>query len=389
MDFDVTPSLNQQLARTRRYAEILTDFARVAPDTSDIDHLLQLACVQAARGIGISHSKMLRYRPEAGDLLMVAGVGWKPGVVGHTSLGSDVASLPGRAFQTGQAVIVEDTQNNPEFRYPPVLREHNIASALNVPIVNGGVIWGVAEVDSETPRHFGADDVQFLCGLGNILGLALQARMRLQRVTEAEATTALALAQERTLLEELRHRSRNDLQLILSMLILQRRKQTDEQAKRGFSHIMDRVTAIGFAHDQLTPGGGALKVELADYLQTLCGNLRKRRENVEVKTSLVACEMPHERAVPLGLIVNELATNALKHAFPESRSGTISVNFETTPEGEGVLQVCDDGVGMGPPRLGSSGTELVKRLVQQVGGNLEQLDMVPGTGFVIRFPLVT
>jgi len=88
MDLDVTSSLNQQLARTRRYAEILTDFARVAPATSDIDHLLQLACVQAARGIGISHSKMLRYRPEAGDLLMVAGVGWKPGVVGHTSLGS-------------------------------------------------------------------------------------------------------------------------------------------------------------------------------------------------------------------------------------------------------------------------------------------------------------
>ncbi|MGI4801514.1 MAG: sensor histidine kinase, partial [Janthinobacterium lividum] len=378
MGFDVTPSLNHPLARTRRYAEILTDFAHVAPDTSDTDHLLQLTCVQAARGIGISHSKVLRYRPEAGDLLMVAGVGWKPGVVGSTSLGTDVASLPGRAFQTGQAVIVEDTQNNPEFRYPPVLREHGIASALNVPIVNGGVIWGVAEVDSETPRHFGADDVQFLCGLANILGLALQARMRLQRATEAEATTALALIQERTLLEELRHRSRNDLQLILSMLILQRRKQTDEQAKRGFSHIMDRVTAIGLAHDQLTPGGGPLKVELADYLQALCGNLRQRRENVEIKTSLVPSEMPHERAVPLGLIVNELATNALKHAFSESRSGTINVSFETTPKGEGVLQVCDDGAGMGPPRPGSSGTELVKRLVQQVGGNLEQLDMEPG-----------
>ncbi len=389
MDQPVPAPSDQQLARMRRYGEILTDFARMAPDASDVDRLLQLACVQAARGIGISHSKVLRHRPEAGDLLMVAGVGWKPGVVGHTSLGTDVASLPGRAFQTGQGVVVEDAPGNPDFRYPPVLREHGIISALNVPILAGGVVWGVAEVDSETLRHFGDDDVQFLSGLANVLGLALQARMRLQRANEAEATAALALAQERTLLEELRHRSKNDLQLILSMLVLQRRKQTDEQARRGFGHIMDRVAAIGLAHDQLAPGGGGRKVELADYLQALCANLGQRREDVAIETSLARSEMPHERAVPLGLIVNELVTNALKYAFPGDRSGTIRVGFRSTAQGEGCLQVRDDGAGMGPPRAGGSGTELVRRLVQQVGGQLDREEVEPGTGFVIRFPLVT
>lgn len=389
MTEDTDLPFDQQLSRIRRYGEILTDFSRMAPEASDIDRLLQLTCVQAARGIGISHSKILRYRQETGDLLMVAGVGWKPGVVGHTSLGTDLASLPGRALRTCRAVIVEDAPHDPEFRYPPVLRDHGIVSALNVPIMIDGAVWGVAEVDSGTRRHFGVDDVQFLSVLANILGLALQARMRLQRASEAEANTALALAQERTLLQELRHRSKNDLQLILSMLLLQRRMQTDEQARRGFGHIMDRVIAISMAHDQLAPGLAVGRIELADYLQALCGNLRQRRDNVEIETHLTRAEMPHDRAVSLGLIVNELVTNSLKYAFPDNGPGTIQVSFETTSAGEGCLRVRDDGVGMGPPRPGSSGTELVRRLVEHIGGGLEQEAMERGTGFKICFALVT
>lgn len=388
MDNDGFPSDDQQLARIRRYGEILTDFARMVSDATEVDDLLQLWCIQAARGIGISHSKVLRYRHEEADLLMVAGVGWKPGVVGHRSLGSDLASLPGRAYQTSQPVIVEDAPHSIEFRYSQVLREHGIISALNVPVVIDGLIWGVAEVDSETPRQFGSDDTQFLSGLANILGLALQARMRLQRANEAEASTTRALLQERVMLEELRHRSKNDLQLILSMLVLQKRKQMSEQERRGFSHIMDRVAAIGVAHDQLAPGGRGRKVEMGDYLQALCRNLEQRREDVRFETYVDRAQMPHERAVPLGLILNELVTNSLKYAFPDARSGTIRVDFKVKP-GEGRLEVRDNGVGMGPPRPGSSGTELVRRLVQQVGGSLVQEEPIQGTGFVIRFPLVT
>jgi hypothetical protein len=88
----------QQIARIRRYQEILTDFGRMAPDASDNARVLQLACVQASRGIGIGHTKVMRFRPEAGDLLIVAGVGWHPGVVGHIALGTDLASPPGRTF---------------------------------------------------------------------------------------------------------------------------------------------------------------------------------------------------------------------------------------------------------------------------------------------------
>ncbi|MGI4802672.1 MAG: sensor histidine kinase, partial [Janthinobacterium lividum] len=194
---------------------------------------------------------------------------------------------------------------------------------------------------------------------------------------------------ELTLLDELRHRGKNDLQLIQAMLVMQKRGQVDAQVRRDFDDVMDRIAAIGVAHDQLTPSRGAGRVQLADYLRALCGNLATRRGNVGIETHLVSMDIPHERAVPLGLIVNELVTNALKYAFPDDQAGTIQVGFELLVQGEAVLYVRDDGIGMGLPRPGSSGTGLVRRLVQQLGGQLDREEVQRGTGFAITFPIVT
>lgn len=81
----------KQLERVRRYQDILNDFGRIASETKQLDQLLHAACVQAARGIGIKQIKVMRYRPAEGDLLIVAGFGWKPWVVGKTALDNDVA----------------------------------------------------------------------------------------------------------------------------------------------------------------------------------------------------------------------------------------------------------------------------------------------------------
>lgn len=381
-------SPDQELARLRRYQDVLVDFSRLAPESSDVDRLLQLAAGQAQRGIDVSHAKVMRHRPEAGDLLIVAGVGWRPGVVGHARLGTDLASPPGQALQLRQPVAVHDLKGDPEHRYVPVLRDHGVISSLNAPIAVDGAVWGVLEVDSDAPRRFDEDETRFLCVMADVLGLALQVRLGAQRTAEAQAKAALALACQGTLLRELQHRNKNDFQLIQALLLMQRRKLKDEQARRGLTHVMDRVAAISMAHDQLSAAGGAGGIELSGYLQALCGSLDQRVEGVSIETALAGVVMPHERAVPLGLILNELVTNALKHAFPKGRTGRVRVGFEVIG-GEGCLTVRDDGAGMGPPRLGSSGTELVQRLVQQVGGRMEQIEQDEGAGFRVRFPLVT
>ncbi len=375
--------------RLRRHAEILAEFSGMAGESSDADRLLQLATVQAGRGLAVAHAKVLRHRPEHGDLLIVAGIGWNPGTVGHTALGTDIGSAPGQAFQTGQPTIVDDLAATPDTRHAPVLRAHGIVCVLNVPLAVDGAPWGVLEADSTTPRRFDPDDARFLATLAGILGLALHARLdRDGDATRNAAAATRALFAQKTRLQELQHRARNDFQLVMSLLMLHKRQQTDPHARRGLVHVMDRIAAIGMAHDQLADDDARGSVELSDYLQALCGSLGRRREGVAVATDLVRAAMPHERAVPLGLIVNELVTNALKHAFPANRPGTVTVSFHTTAGGEGVLGVRDDGVGMGPPRPGSLGTELVRRLVQQCGGRMHH-EAAPGTAITVRFPLVT
>jgi len=376
------------LERVLRYQDILTDYSRLAAEAKELGRLLHLTCVQAAHGIGIKRAKIMRYRPTMGDMLTEAGVGWRPGVVGHVKTGTDVSEAPGRALQTRQPVIIEDLPNDPEIRYHPVLAEHGIISALNVPVAVDGVVWGTLEVDSEIPRHFSEPDVKFLTTIGNILGMAIQ-RMLQDRHVEAIAKKAIAeVEQQKVLMRELLHRDKNDFQLIMALLVMQMGKQPDPNIKQAFRHVLDRVAAVSMAHDQLSMRPETATIDLADYLQALCGNFDRRREGVEVEAACEHAELARERAVPLGLIVNELATNAIKHAFPDGR-GTVRVEFTVDHDTEqGCLTVADNGAGMGPPRLGSAGLQLVQNLAKQVGGSVEQIALGKGTMFRISFPLV-
>src|SRR5215218_635844 len=141
------------------YQRTLATFTRIVDEPAAMPGLLQNAVAQVSRITHIKHVKILRYRPDRGDLLVEAGVGWKPGVVGHISFGADRFSAPGRSVQTGGPVAVEDIANDPEFRYAQVLRDHGIVSVLNVPIFVTGKHWGVLEVDTEEKTSFEEFDV--------------------------------------------------------------------------------------------------------------------------------------------------------------------------------------------------------------------------------------
>lgn len=383
------PDMNDRIERIRCYQRILDDFGRIACDTKRLGQLLHIACVQAARGIGIGHTKVMRYRPTMGDLLVEAGVGWKPGVVGQTKLAIDIASPPGRALQSRQPVRIDDLPNDRDFRWSGMLRDHGIVSVLNTPIAADGIVWGVLEVDSEVLRHFGEDDVVFLSAMANILGLAIQGILAEKHAEDAAARFMRESERQRMLMRELVHRDKNDFQTIMSILIMQKAKERDPERALALTHVMDRVAAISMAHDQLALRPEQATVDIAAYLQALCGNLRHRREDITIETKVESLELTHERTVSLGLITNELVTNAIKYAFPNG-PGTILVEFSADREsGQGTLVVTDDGVGMGAARPGSSGLALVRGLARQIGGTMEQVPVERGTRFHIGFLLLS
>ncbi len=377
-----------ELKRLHEYQRAVAAFSRVASEVLPTDRLLHYVTAQVSRVTHIKHVKVMCYRPDKGDLLLVAGVGWRPGVVGNATFALDNASVAGRSMQTAAPVIIEDLPNDPEFRMSPVLREHGIVSALNVPVRIDGRIWGVLEVDADEPRAFDESDVTFLSSMANILGVALLRQETERKAAEAVADHAREKSFAEVLLREFQHRVKNNLQTIISFLALQRRHASTPDDRNRFVSVMDRVHAIALAQDQLSFEAGVSNVEFSDYLRALCANIDPQGENVtiQVETERGAL-LPLDKAVAAGLIVNELVTNSLKYAFDEN-GGTIRVIFTMNREtSEAYLAVEDNGRGMGPPREGGLGLTLIGAFTNQLDGQVEQEPVEKGTRTCVRFPL--
>jgi two-component sensor histidine kinase len=380
-----------KLQRLLAYQRAVAAFSRTSGEAMPPERLMQHATAQVSGHMRVKRVKVMRYRPDQGDLLVESGVGWKPGVVGQATLGLDHASPPGRAIQTAAPVVIDDLPNDPEYRLSNVLAEHGIVSVVNVPILLDGQTWGVLEVDAETPRHFDEADVGFLATFANILGTALHREALERKAADAIAECARAKNQHEVLLTELQHRVKNNFQVIQSFLALQRRHSTTKESRDRFASVMDRVHAIALAHDQLSLREGAGAVEFADYLRALCANINPYQESVAIEVEADATTVPIDRAVPAGLIVNELVTNSLKYAFGED-GGLIRVTFAAKPGiGEGCLTVEDNGRGMpgnGAGREGGGlGLRLIDAFVQQLNGRLERDEVERGTKVRTCFPL--
>lgn len=212
-------------------------------------------------------------------------------------------------------------------------------------------------------------------------------------LAQAKAELERAAQQKDLLLREAAHRFRNDLATLAAVLRLQERTLSDPQAQAALRATADRIGVMARVQDRLQRDDGAGSVVYADeFIAGLCNDLRAalidlRPIRLEVRAERHA--LPQEEAVAVGLIINELVTNALKYAFPEDRSGLVWVIFERDEAGF-RLQVRDDGVGIEPhrPAQGTGlGQRLVRSLATQVGGSftIEPDAGDPGTIATLRF----
>jgi len=377
-----------QLEKVRRHVRILVDIGRLAGENADLERFLDQTVLQVARAVEIDHVKILKYRKRTSDLIVEAGVGWKEGVVRSATLSADLRSPPGRSFQTGEPVIIKDFAEHEEFLRSDILTEHGIVSLANTPILIDGAAWGVLEVDSTAPRDFSQDTVEFLTAVGTLVGIF--ARRLGSPLGEASqiAAAVLEVQHRDVLLRELQHRVKNNFQLILSSISIQKRRYAASEAHRALDHVASRINAISLAHDQLAPRQDIQVVKLSDYIRALCASFRQQAERVEVDVEAEELELTIDRAVPLGLILNEVATNSLKHAFGPS-GGTISVKLVGgVGHGEGRLTLADNGKGMLSPVGHGSGLKLISSLARQIGASVDQSSSQTGTTTAITFPVI-
>ena len=267
-----------------------------------------------------------------------------------------------------------------------MLREHGIVSVLNVPIMVDGTHWGVLEVDTVEKTSFDEFEIHSLSIFANILGLSLAKDAARQVATDAASAVTTSKSETAIMLRELQHRMKNNLQVIVSFLALQSRQSASEEARERIGRVMDRVLAIGLAHDQLSFKDSASSVEMRDYLKALCANIDPRRPHITIDADFDAASYAARPRRSGRAVVNELVTNSLKYAF-DDEGGIIRIAFRLNREiGEAELSVGDNGRGMGPTRPGSFGLRLVESLARQLGGRLTIGDVPKGTMTTLTFP---
>lgn len=209
----------------------------------------------------------------------------------------------------------------------------------------------------------------------------------------AERALAEALAAKETLLKELHHRVKNNLQVISSLVAMQAESLDSPSARQAFEETQKRVRSMVLVHERLHPEDDASQLDFRDYVQTLsreliyCYGADPARIQLRLELDTVWLEL--SQATPCGLILNELVTNSLKYAFPEQRSGEIFVALTSTEDNFVKLTVADDGVGL-PAALDwrkspSLGLRIVDILSRQLDATMEQLPLA-GTAFCLKFP---
>lgn len=377
-----------ELEKLRRHIRILVDIGRLSVENADLDRFLDQAVVQIALAVEIDHVKVLRYRPETSDLLLVAGIGWKEGAVRSATFSVGLRSPPGRAFQTAEPVSIKDLSEQEEYVHSDFLKQHGIVSLTNVPVLIGGAAWGVLEVDSTTFRDFSEDTSAFLTAAAALIGTVLNRNAGPGE--QARLMAAVAESHKREiLLREMQHRVKNNFQLVLSSISIQKHRYDDAEVHRALDHVASWINAISLAHDQLAPRQEGQIVRLSHYIRALCSAISQQVEEVEFDVECDELELNIDRALPVGLILNETAMNSIKHAFG-SEAGRIRVSLVGgIGYGEARLTMSDNGRGMQNSRKNGSGLKLIASLARQIGGTIDNASDRAGTTTTLTFPLIS
>jgi two-component sensor histidine kinase len=312
------PGSSGEADKLRKQVSTLAEFGKVALRVDDITGLLQEATRLVSDAIEIDLVKVLELLPDGENLLVRAGVGWAPGVVGHAT----IPASAGHALRTGEPVITENVATEVRFDIPKLLTEHGVRSTVNVVIPGENRPFGVLEVDSRQLRTFAQDDIDFLQNYANLLSSAIKR-------ANAQAELAQRAEHERVLRHELQHRINN---MLMTISALARRTRARSQTLDDFAKSFDeRLAAIGRTHSLLsrTEKNAVSMHELLAQEMTAHGAVDGENLTQRGTALLISAK----QAQALSLAFHELATNAVKHGALSANGGKIDVCWKTEVSG--------------------------------------------------------
>jgi two-component sensor histidine kinase/putative methionine-R-sulfoxide reductase with GAF domain len=318
----------------------------------------------------------------------------------------DIRIPPGKGIagwvaQHGKPLLVPNVREDPRF-YPEVdkMTRFETTSILCVPLKAKTKLIGVLEVINKlNGNSFNEEDSLLLCIYAYHAAMAIEnARLhselkdRLEESKRAEEKIKASLKEKEVLLSEIHHRVKNNMQVVSSLLRIQAANIKDKQYADMFKESHDRIKSMGLVHEKLYQSEDFANVDFKGYVKSIANSLFRSygidTNKIKAKIEIGDVSLGVDTAVPCGLLINELVSNSLKHAFPEERNGEIRIALRSINEDEFELIVSDDGIGI-PQDLDiknteSFGMELISILAEdQLDGQIE-LDRTAGTRYQIR-----
>ena len=415
----------EAVERLHRQQEALAAFGSFALRQSDLMSVLTEAARVCAEGLAAPFSKVCRYRPVENDLLVEAGYGWQPGVVGKVVSRADETSPQGRAFVTGQPSVCRDLRQGHGFELPPFYAAHGVLSTIDVLIKGSGAPYGVLEIDSVVQRDYDVHDINFLTGFANILAeaVATASRTEILRATIEQMEALIRdkqrlLDQKQALTEELQdfaHIASHDLKAPLRAITqlaawieedlrgatgaetLENLRLMQQRARRLEMRIEGLLayTRVGMAK------APAEDVDLAELVEEIGRSLSPTpgfTVRFEGQTVVVRTPRP-----PLEHVLQNLISNAIKHH--DRASGHVVISARITGKMT-EIRVADDGPGIAPEQhkrifgifatlvgqdeheFAGIGLSIVQKSVTRYGGKV-WVDSVPprrGATFIFTWP---
>lgn len=396
----------EALLQKEKYLEVINSFATSLIQAETIDEIVWTVAKQAIAKLDYYDCVIYLYDEKLKHLIQRAAFGPKSPTDLH--IANPIKIKPGQGivgtvFQTGIGEIVNDTSKDKRYIVDDEIRY----SEITIPLVHKGKIIGI--LDSEHPKKdfFSEQDFKMLSTVSAMLSTKIEqaksteqlkryqinleklVSRKTKQLEDSNRDLTIKNREKEILLKEIHHRVKNNMQIIISLLNIQANSTTSEHEMSVFNECKDRIRSMAMIHERLYLENDISKITLEEYTYELVKELSTSyttNHKVQFDLAIEPLQISIDTAIPLGLIMNELITNALKHAF-KTQDGTLKIESQHDKK-EMTLTIRDSGIGFdfenyeGP----TFGLELIDILVSQINGTLEYSNK-KGSVYTIKFPL--
>ncbi|MBI2957760.1 MAG: GAF domain-containing protein, partial [Chloroflexi bacterium] len=284
--------------------------------------------------------------------------------------------------RTGERVILDNASLEGLFKDNPEVQKLQLRSLLCLPVIKQSRMIGVLYLENRLADSvFTSEKTQMTELLTSQAAISLENARLIDDMKNADDQIKKSLKEKEVLLKEIHHRVKNNLQIIHSMLNLQLPYLKDQVAIEPFKESQNRIYSMALIHEKLYQSESLARIDLSEYIRSLTDNLFVSYGATTVRPLISIENVPLDidTVIPCALIINELVSNSLKHAFPEpwkagGRAGEIGIDLHRNGGGQLVLTVSDNGVGLPQgfqiQECKSLGLKLVSGLVKQLRGDI-------------------